>query len=156
MRLRAQHENNWLIELARTEAKGHASYMSINRAKFLTAGNATFTVVSKRTGARFTYRVRASEKYGPEKLFASVLTGPDNTSDYTYLGVIEGSALRRTRASTIDRDALSFQALSWLLGHIDSPMVEFHHCGRCARCGRALTTPESIESGMGPECRSKI
>src|SRR5262249_13335004 len=28
------------------------------------------------------------------------------------------------------------------------------HEGRCGRCGRRLTVPESIESGYGPECRS--
>jgi hypothetical protein len=26
---------------------------------------------------------------------------------------------------------------------------------RCRRCGRALTTPESIASGIGPVCASK-
>jgi hypothetical protein len=28
------------------------------------------------------------------------------------------------------------------------------HEGRCGRCGRKLTVPESIESGFGPECAS--
>lgn len=27
--------------------------------------------------------------------------------------------------------------------------------GRCRRCGRALTDPESIAAGVGPDCRSK-
>ena len=27
--------------------------------------------------------------------------------------------------------------------------------GRCRRCGRALTDPESIELGEGPECRRR-
>ena len=26
------------------------------------------------------------------------------------------------------------------------------HEGRCGRCGRKLTVPESIEAGYGPEC----
>jgi hypothetical protein len=26
------------------------------------------------------------------------------------------------------------------------------HEGSCARCGKKLTVPESIESGFGPEC----
>jgi hypothetical protein len=29
---------------------------------------------------------------------------------------------------------------------------EFRHEGRCGRCGRTLTVPESIDSGFGPEC----
>ena len=33
---------------------------------------------------------------------------------------------------------------------------EARHEGRCARCGRALTVPESIDSGFGPECARKV
>lgn len=33
--------------------------------------------------------------------------------------------------------------------------VEVRHDGRCSRCGRALTDPESIDVGMGPICRAK-
>lgn len=28
--------------------------------------------------------------------------------------------------------------------------------GNCFRCNRFLTNPESIETGIGPECRKKI
>jgi len=34
--------------------------------------------------------------------------------------------------------------------------VEVWHEGRCARCGRRLTVPESISSGFGPECITKV
>lgn len=30
--------------------------------------------------------------------------------------------------------------------------ADWWHEGRCGRCGRRLTVPESIESGFGPEC----
>jgi hypothetical protein len=30
--------------------------------------------------------------------------------------------------------------------------LEFWHEGRCGRCGRRLTVPDSIASGYGPEC----
>ena len=52
---------------------------------FILGGNATFTVVSKRTGKRYTYRVRVAPE-DHECFFASVLVGPDNTADYQYLG----------------------------------------------------------------------
>jgi hypothetical protein len=29
---------------------------------------------------------------------------------------------------------------------------KIQHEGKCCRCGRTLTTPESIERGIGPEC----
>jgi hypothetical protein len=35
-------------------------------------------------------------------------------------------------------------------------VVEFWHEGKCCRCGRKLTVPASIASGIGPECATKI
>ena len=32
-------------------------------------------------------------------------------------------------------------------------LIEFMFEGRCRKCNRRLTNPESIESGLGPECR---
>lgn len=34
--------------------------------------------------------------------------------------------------------------------------ADWWHEGRCGRCGRRLTVPESIESGFGPECARRI
>ena len=130
-----------------------------DRARFVFAGNATFTLVSKKTGARFTYKIRRGEPQGTRAplTFASVLSGPDNQADYTYMGiVVAGRSLVMTRASRVTADAPSFRALRWFLENLDSAQVECHHEGRCGRCGRALTVPSSIESGLGPECASKI
>lgn len=30
------------------------------------------------------------------------------------------------------------------------------HEGKCGRCGRKLTVPESIDRGIGPECAGKM
>jgi hypothetical protein len=135
--------------------------MTLNRRQFMFAGNAIFTITSLKTGQSFTYRVR--EPSGPanegavKPLFASVLTGPDNTRDYTYLGVVTRQAeLVPTRASTVNPNAASFRALEWFLQNPNSDQVEFRHVGRCARCGRDLTVPASIDSGFGPECASKL
>ena len=35
-------------------------------------------------------------------------------------------------------------------------MLEVWHEGRCGRCNRALTVPESIASGIGPECAKHV
>jgi len=31
-------------------------------------------------------------------------------------------------------------------------MMEFYHMGICSCCGRTLTTPHSVEMGVGPVC----
>lgn len=132
------------------------------RRQFMFAGNAIFTITSLKTGTSFTYKF--SEPTAPanegavKPLFASVLTGPDNLRDYTYMGIVDRArgAVRTTGGSKILPPAPSYKALTWFLRNIDSDQVEFRHMGRCGRCGRALTRPESIDSGLGPECAGKV
>jgi len=66
--------------------------LSAESAAFALAGNARFTLTSLKSGARFTYKVsKAKAKPGDTKeppWFVAVLSGPDNTSDYEYLGCL--------------------------------------------------------------------
>lgn len=130
---------------------------------FLFAGKARFTLVSTKTGTRYTYRVtKAENDEGP--WFVSVLTGSDNEFDYSYMACIfpdNRGRLVHTRKSRITSDAPSAKALAWYLHHLatgsDSiEAVEFHHAGACGRCGRTLTDPESIETGLGPVCAGLV
>jgi hypothetical protein len=34
--------------------------------------------------------------------------------------------------------------------------IEIWHEGRCGKCGRTLTVPDSIANGLGPECIKTI
>jgi len=127
---------------------------------FVLAGNATFTLVSKRTGTRFTYRVATKVVDGPTPTetrnlyFVSVLTGPDNQNDYQFLGTIfDRDQYRHGRRSRITEDAVSARAWDWfwrMLRGGNLQEVEVWHEGRCGRCGRPLTVPESIAVGLGP------
>ena len=123
--------------------------------QFALAGNARFTPRSKRTQTRFTFRVRQPGEGKP--WFVSLLTGQDNENDYSFFGTIfpDGS-FRLSRKSKISALAPSVAGFEWFWSHVRAqrlpPQVEVHHEGRCGRCGRALTVPESIESGFGPEC----
>lgn len=125
---------------------------------FLLAGNAHATFVSQRTGTRFTYRVsvpkRRDANAGEPPHFVSVLTGPDH---YEYLGCI----YRRTmyahgRKSRIGEDATSAKTFAWLWKFLSAgqmpPECEVWHEGRCSKCGRQLTDPESIARGLGAKC----
>jgi hypothetical protein len=131
---------------------------------FVRAGSARFTLLNPQTGKRFTYKVSAP-KSAPDNpqpddakpLFVSVLTGSDNDSDYSYLGVIfADSGFRVTRRSKISPDAPSALAFGWFWRRLSSGSsfepCEVWHMGRCGRCGRALTDPESIAAGIGPKC----
>lgn len=129
---------------------------------FILGGNATLTLVSTKTGTRFTYKVRANDE--GDMFFVSLLNGPDNTSDFRYLGRIAGETFwmgRKTpRAGDVGKDAPSMKAFAWTWAHLvgevlPNEQLEIWHEGRCARCNRLLTVPASIASGFGPECAGK-
>jgi hypothetical protein len=107
---------------------------------YVFAGAAVFTLLSLKTGARYTFKVRAKkedlekarireEHRRPDNsqsrpdlpeidicYFVNLLRGQDNTKDFTYLGV-----LRRpgnffiTPASRVKREAAAYKALVWFL-----------------------------------------
>lgn len=129
---------------------------------FMLAGNAHVTFQSRRTGTRFTYRVSAAEaRPGDDRLpphFVSVLTGPDH---YEYLGCVFGAQhYSHGRKSRIGSDAPSAVAFKWVWEHLLSgkmhPELAVWHEGKCGACGRRLTTPESVERGLGEICASRI
>lgn len=128
---------------------------------FIMGGRATFTVLNRETGNRLTFKVKRKETDKGTLYFVGVLSGPDNTSDYTYLGTIfpDGS-FRQTKGSQVGPGAVSYKGFKFIWERLRTgwelpEQVEFWHEGRCCKCGRVLTVPESIERGMGPECAGK-
>lgn len=128
----------------------------------LFAGLTTFTV-SNDKGDHYTYKItrKDSEQYG-EKYFVNLLSGPDNENSYSYMGLLMlNSNLILTRASKFKEESLSVQVFNFamrILEHIQEMPKGYDilPAGKCFRCGRKLTTPESIKSGYGPYCRSQI
>lgn len=64
------------------------------------------------------------------------------------------------KKSQVSPDAPSAAGIAWFLNAILGgasvfDQVEVRHAGRCGACGRHLTTPESIDSGFGPDCAAK-
>ena len=135
--------------------------------EFVFAGNARLTLVSRRTGTRFTYRVRTADGDGPAYYFVKVLTGPVciglyrcgrgcyDARSYKQIGANAPSAMMAwrwfdhyvldgSRAVEGGRDVYELPA-----------ELEVWHEGRCGACGRALTDPESIARGIGPTCARK-
>lgn len=138
-------------------------------AAYVAAGRGTVTVRSNRTGDRFTFRLRVPADHAgrpdPTRrpIWVSVLTGPENTSDYAFIGTLwledgRPAIFHHSPKSRFAATAPAAQAARWFARlATDAPTAllaraEVWHEGRCGRCGRTLTVPESIESGFGPEC----
>lgn len=135
--------------------------MAIGR-DFILAGKAVFTISGK--SSRFTYRISRKDpdpgsRYTEPTYFVGLLAGPDNQSDYRYLGILDPVTghVRLTKNSKAGLDAPSYRAINWALpllfaGATMPPSFAIRHEWKCGRCGRALTVPESIDTGFGPEC----
>lgn len=125
---------------------------------FALAGNATLTLVSKKTGTRFTFKIRKPDANKPH--FVSLLNGPSNEDDFQFLGsIFNENEYRHGSRSRLVFDAPSAVAFRWFWSAMRRDLLpeqlEVWHEGRCGRCGRKLTVPESIENGLGPECAKR-
>lgn len=123
---------------------------------FVMGGNALFTV-RLLNGKHYTYKVLQNSKQ-PEFFNVSYLYGPDNTSNYKQFGYIKienGSPVFYRKSVHDHAEVFDIIFLDLSIG-LQTPGVEIYHSGRCCRCGRILTVPESIVSGIGPECAFKM
>jgi hypothetical protein len=138
---------------------------------FLLAGDATVTFRNDETGTRFTFRLSCPKKDTERGgrvadrenglRFVALLSGPDNTTDYQYLGCIrDGGDYVHGRKSRVHADAPSVEVFAWVWDHLRAgtlpATISIWHEGRCGRCGRALTVPESVASGFGPDCAALL
>lgn len=108
-------------------------------------------------GSHYTYRVRdfspdVREGRKEPRLVVELLTGPDNSRSYTgfafvgFSGPVVWHRLKDTDYSVHVRR---------LDGRTDD-VVQWLQAGKCMRCGRKLTTPESIADGIGPVCGGRV
>ena len=126
--------------------------------QFILAGRARLTLVSEKSGTRFTYRVAQKDETTPH--FVSLMNGSCNETAFTFLGTIfEKTTYRHGKKSQVSQDAPSAKAWAWAWSYLSRgempPSCEVWHEGRCGKCGRALTVPASISSGIGPVCEGR-
>lgn len=125
---------------------------------FILGGKAFVTLVSQTSGNRYTYKITEADKRNPNDApvyFVSLLNGPDNWSNYAYIGMIKNSLFAWTSKSKVSQDAPSFIGFDFCFKALVAGSMrgfEVWHEGKCGRCGRKLTVPESIACGFGPEC----
>lgn len=119
---------------------------------FVFGGNSIFTCKNLKTENRFTFKVKKHRE--KDIYFVSVLTNPDL---YEFIGSIyKDGKFKHSLKSRISLDAQSVKVFNYIIENLNSgslpAFIEIWHEGKCGRCGRTLTVPESISSGFGPEC----
>lgn len=126
---------------------------------FLIGGKAEFTLENEKSGNHYTFRiVKKTDKYFPK-------TGSPNffvhSNEYLGLFYFSDFPLKigiRYKSSREEKDNHKWRIIQdflmfiYLKGKIPNG-INIYHNGRCSKCGRILTDPESINSGTGPTCR---
>ncbi len=126
--------------------------------------NGTYTIRNRTTGKHRTFRITTQKPdatFAPGRRVVSLLTGADNTRDYTRFGFvsdagIEVFAKHRALAGGKPTDWEQYARMLWDLavenGRWLAASHELQQAGTCILCNRLLTDPVSIATGIGPVC----
>jgi len=129
----------------------------------------TYTVTNDATGKHATYTVKTQKpdaRFMPGSRIFSVLNGPDNWNNYIGVAFLTVKAdgtealvmWKRHQGTKWQAHAKAFEAIV-LNGRFVNPNNGDRYsvlmAGKCCMCGRKLTTPQSVRSGIGPVCAMK-
>jgi hypothetical protein len=124
----------------------------------------TITITRRKDGEYRTFKIWAkpAKKEDTEVVrFLGVLNGPDNQRDYRPFALVKGRGiyvfkkLRTTGEARVLKSWADMVRDFMLNGGAKYKGFDFELSKACARCGKALTTPESLELGLGPICAQR-
>jgi hypothetical protein len=136
----------------------------------LAAGRLVATVVSQKTGQHITIRLtckrppRGEEKRWrvcpfeqAQRVFADIPRGTSLlTGESPGVYIPAEGVFRETRGADKARVWATLFALKTAAGIERTSDATVLHQVNCLHCGRALTDPESIARGLGPDCYGKL
>lgn len=126
----------------------------------MTIANGYYTLVNA-SGHR-TFRVSSNPDFANGAQVIAMLTGADNESDYTNIGFVKdtGVAIWGKMKDWASKHPNTVTHMNRLVtGQIPMEKAGKAYAlvsGKCWVCNRKLTTPESIQAGIGPVCAGKI
>lgn len=136
-----------------------------NALKFMLAGKSEFVMHSTKTNQDFTYRLTrkvskdddtkfiyfVNAKMGAFWQYAGLMWYDEESEQYKYAQGKNGK---------VEASNLTIKSLLFVINKLHRNEIPLHlevfHTGTCGRCGKKLTTPESILTGLGPECCRKV
>ena len=118
--------------------------------------NGTYTVLNNETGTHKTFKIHTQSedsKFAPGQRVLYVL---DYNNEFVGLGFVNQNHVnvwKKHKGTQFEKLGVFVQRLGEGVydGRVDVMIAK-----KCMRCNRELTTPESIESGIGPICAEKI
>lgn len=135
---------------------------------FIFAGRSVFTLENKASGNYITFKFLQIKKAGkviPNQFGINCKVLGDKDAGYQFLGFldIERKTFKRWGSQSSNPNYVGYKTLSWLLSNLgqlekfaDNDKLAIYHEGTCCKCGRPLTVPHSIDTGIGPDCYEKM
>jgi hypothetical protein len=134
--------------------------------KFILGGKSEFTMHSLKTGKDLAYKIVKKETNDKEDKFIYFMSYNIKYEDYMYGGVIFYNEFKKQfefkqgRKGNASADSQVVKSILFVLNKLNNdrfniPVEVYHHC-KCGRCGRALTTPSSVLTGLGEWCASRV
>lgn len=126
---------------------------------------ALVTIFNAETGGHRTYMFNRDPKSDTSPVFVSLLRGsdPENKRDYTFIGTIfSDNNFKHSPKSQVGADSPGVAGFKFTWERCQNntlpEKVKVLHHGRCGRCGRLLTSPDSLmeRRGIGPVCAEKL
>lgn len=151
---------------SKDESSRRIGNVELNKAlPYMLAGKSEFVLHSTKTNQDFCYRLNKKEKIDKENEYIYFLNIKQGR-DWKYAGVIwfknEENKFYFSKGAKgeIDSNNLDVKSLVFVLNKLQQGLEPqyclVYHTGKCGRCGKKLTTPESILTGLGPECCKKV
>ena len=129
--------------------------------KISNIANGTFTLVNREKGSHITLKihtVKGGKLKG--KRIVSRLNGPDNETSYQGIAFVTENdkiVLWKNHRNDVNWKIVNILRNMLLYGdqskHLER--IDIMASCTCLRCNRKLTSPQSIEDGIGPECIKK-
>ena len=131
--------------------------MTNETAKLSRIFNGTVTLINKETGSHITLKIHTAKQGKLKgKRIVSKLIGSDNVNSYKGFAFVDGDMIMAWRSQHNPKNAQIASILQSIMVEGDNSRfankVSMKLSKRCMRCNRTLTTPESIEMGIGPIC----
>lgn len=131
---------------------------------FIFGGRAVFTLENSSTGNYITFRIKAVKKQGkvvPNEYTVESKVLGDASSGYSFMGFLNLNRRTFKEWGSTPKGSIAYKTFYWMMKNFDrledfSSKLAIYHEGSCCKCGMPLTVPESIDSGIGPECKRKM
>jgi hypothetical protein len=135
-------------------------YILSNPKKYILSGKAIFIVTNEKTGTRIKYK--ALKWYNNSWKIGLMVEDYLHRycESFEFLGMIYDGQFRVTEDSRFNEMSSIIIEFSrfWdnLSKHKIPEHIKIYHEGKCGCCGRPLTGPKSMVTGVGPVCVKKI